>query len=149
MMIFQFRALSDELEDFLLDVEVPHNMNLGDFCRFLENELNYDSSMIASIFTSDSEWEKLQEFTSIDMGATDQDIQYSLCDECDAPIPMEKVALDDIVVEKFDRLLYVFDPIGERQLYVELLRTLKAEDGVVYPRIVERIGVAPEQLLDA
>lgn len=149
MMIFQFRALSDELEDFLLDVEVPHNMNLSDFCRFLENELNYDSSLIASIFTSDSEWEKLQEFTSIDMGATDQDIQYSLCDECDAPIPMEKVSLDDIVVEKFDRLLYVFDPIGERQLYIELLRTLKAEDGISYPRVLERIGVAPEQLLDA
>lgn len=145
MMIFQFRLLSDELEDFLLDVEVPHDMNLLDFHHFLQHELGYDPEMITSIFSSDSEWEKLQEYTSVDMGATAGDIQYELCDECDAPIAMDSVKLDDVVIEKFDRLLYVFDQIGERQLYVELLRTLKREDGVSYPRVLERVGVAPAQ----
>lgn len=148
MMIFQFRAMSDEQEDFLLDVEVRHDMNLLDFSNFLGQELGYDLSMITSIFTSDSEWEKLQEFTSFDMGATGDDIQFELCDDCDGPIAMERVKLDDIVIEKFDRLLYVFDPLHERQLYIELLRTLKIDTQLTYPRVLERLGDAPVQLLD-
>lgn len=146
MMIFQFRLLSDELEDFLLDVEVPHDMSLIDFHNFLQKELNYDPSMIASFFTSDAEWEKLREFTSVDMNINHDDMEYELCEECDSPKAMDCIKLDDVIVEKFDRLLYVFDHIGERQLYVELLRTLKAEDKVHYPRIVERAGVAPTQI---
>lgn len=148
MLTFQFRLLSDEVDDFLLDVEVPSKMNLLDFCHFLQNELGYDSSLITSIFCSDVEWEKLSEFTSVDMGIGADDLQYELCEECDVPQPMEKWLLDQVVVEKFDRLLFVFDQIGERQLYLELLRSLKPEDGVVYPRVIDRQGTPPPQMLD-
>ena len=148
MLIFQFRLLSDEAEEFLLDVEVPSTMNLLDFCTLLQTELGYDPNLIASIFRSDVEWEKLNEFTSVDMGIAADDLQYELCEECDAPKPMASVRLDEVVVEKFDRLLFVFDQIGERQLYVELLRSLKPEEGVVYPRVVDRQGTPPPQICE-
>lgn len=146
MLTFQFRLLSDEVEEFLLDVEVPSKMNMLEFCHFLQNELGYDSGLISSIFCSDVEWEKLSEFTSVDMGIAADDLQYELCEECDVPQPMANFTLDQVVVEKFDRLLFVFDQIGERQLYVELLRSLLPEDGVTYPRVVDRQGTPPPQI---
>lgn len=148
MIIYQFRILSDEVEDFLLDIEVPYDMNLLDFHTLLRKDLGYNPCEMASFFTSDSEWEKLQEFTIIDMGNTPEDLQYALCEECGEPIPMDKVAIKDVVVEKFDRLVYVFDQFTERQLYVELIRSLKEEPNVKYPRIVDKQGSAPKQILD-
>lgn len=147
-MIYQFRILSDEVEDFLLDIEVPYDMNLLDFHSFLRHQLGYNPCEMASLFTSDAEWEKLQEFTLIDMGHNQGDLQYALCDDCGEPIAMEKVQLCDAVVEKFDRLVYVFDEFNERQLYIELIRSLAPEAGVKYPRTVDIQGAAPKQAID-
>lgn len=131
----------------MLDVEVSFDMNLRDLSDFLQEKLGYDRSVISSFFISDAEWEKLQEYTQEDMGIAHDDLEYALCDECDAPKAMAEAKVSDVVKEKFDRLIYVFDPIGERQLYVELLRALKPEDGVQYPRVVEFKGEAPKQEL--
>lgn len=146
-MIYQFRVLSDEIEDFLLDVEVQFDMNLRDFSDFLQEKLGYDRSIISSFFFSDSEWEKLQEYTQEDMNIAQDDLEYALCEECDAPIAMSKVSVVDVIKEKFDRLVYVFDPINERQLYIELIRSLKPEKGVTYPRVADFTGKAPAQEL--
>lgn len=146
-MIYQFRILSDEVEDFQLDFEVTYDMNLRAMNDFLQQQLGYDSSVISSIFTSDAEWEKLQEYTQEDMGIAHDDLEYALCEDCDAPQPMANATVADVIKEKFDRLIYVFDPIAERQLYVEMIRALKPEAGVTYPRVVELKGNAPEQVL--
>lgn len=146
-MVYQFRILSDENEDFLLDIEVSFDMNLRDMSDFLQEKLGYDRSVISSFFISDAEWEKLQEYTQEDMGIAHDDLEYALCDECDAPLAMVEAKVSDVVKEKFDRLVYVFDPIGERQLYVELLRALKPESGVQYPRVIEFKGEVPKQEL--
>lgn len=147
MITFQFRLLSDEVDDFLMDVEVQSKMNLLEFSKFIQKELGYDTSLITSIFRSDAEWEKLNEFTSEDMKIEEQDLQYELCEECPPPKPMEKVTLDQVVIEKFDRLLFVFDQIGERQLYVELLRSLEPQKEIKYPRVIDKKGTPPPQMI--
>lgn len=147
-MIYQYRVLSDEVEDFLLDLEVPYDMGLSDFNAFLMGELGYDSSMLSSIFCSDSQWEKLQEYTSFDMGVVDGDLEFALSDESEAPAPMSGVTLGDVTPEKFDRLVFVFDPISERQLFVELLQPLHFDDSIEYPRVVARSGTPPAQLAE-
>ncbi len=147
-MIYQYRVLSDEVEDFALDIEAPYDMKLSDFNDYLMQQLDYDPSMLCSIFCSDSQWEKLQEYTSFDMGISDGDFEFALSDESDAPQSMSNVTLDDVTPEKFDRLVFVFDPISERQLYIELLQPLKVEDGVVYPRVIAKNGTPPPQITD-
>lgn len=144
-MIYQFRILSDQCEDFLLDLEIPYHMNLSAFNDYLQQQLGYDPRILCSFFVSDVEWEKLQEYTQEDMSISAQDMEYSLCEECDVPQPMSSVRVSDIVCERFDRLVYVFDPLCEHQLYIELLRSLVPEPGVFYPRVVSRSGSAPLQ----
>lgn len=138
-MIFKFRMLSDEVEDFVRDYEVPYDMNLADFHTYLRESVGYTPAEMASIFTSDAEWEKLREFTSVDMGLEAEDDSFSI------PLPMERVTLGRIVREKFGRLIYVFDIFAERQFFIELLEAKFPEEGVTYPRIVAAEGEPPLQ----
>ena len=138
-MIFKFRMLSDEAEEFVRDYEVPYDMNLADFHTYLRESVGYSPAEMASIFTSDAEWEKMREFTSVDMGIEAEDDSFCV------PLPMERVTLGQIIREKFGRLIYVFDFFNERQFFIELLECKFAEDGIQYPRIVNAVGEPPLQ----
>ncbi|WP_294599718.1 hypothetical protein [uncultured Rikenella sp.] len=138
-MIFKFRMLSDEADDFVRDYEVPYDMNLADFHTYVRQSVGYSPAEMASIFTSDAEWEKLREFTSVDMGLESEDDSFAV------PLPMERVSLGQIVREKFGRLIYVFDIFAERQFFIELIESKFAEEGVAYPRIAAAAGEPPAQ----
>lgn len=142
-MIFKFRMLSNEVEDFVRDYEVPYDMNLADFHTFLRESVQYSPAEMASIFTSDSEWEKMREFTSVDMG-------FGPSDDAEFPVPqpMDSITLGQLLHEKFGRLIYVFDIFNERQFFIELVEAKFAEDGVDYPRIVTSEGEPPVQYRD-
>lgn len=146
MMIFKFRALSDEVEDFVRDYEVPYDMPLIDFHHYILKSLDYNPCEMASFFISDSEWEKLQEFTLLDMGSDGVDIDED--DDIAPPVPMANLLLSQVIHNKFDRLIYVFDMFAERQLYIELLNASVVDPEATYPRIVSEIGAAPAQFLD-
>ena len=140
-MISKFRMLSDEAESFVRDYEVPYDMNLADFHAYIRESVNYSPAEMASIFTSDSEWEKLREFTSVDMGFGTPEPD----EEIPMPQPMESITLGQLIHEKFGRLIYVFDIFNERQFFIELIEAKFAEDGVDYPRVVTCEGEPPLQ----
>lgn len=146
-MIFKFRLLSDEVDNFVMDIEVPYDMNLLQLHNFIRKELKYNPCEMASFFLSDVEWEKFREFTLIDMGVEaefDEDDE----DEMAPPMPMEKVTVANVMRHKFDRLIYVFDMFAERQLFMELLESKPSEDGAKYPKVVCLEGSAPAQFID-
>ena len=106
-MIFKFRMLSDENDHFVRDMEVPYDMTLRAFHEFLVRSLGYDDCM-ASFYTADERWERLQEYTLLDMGDSQS-------------IPMERVMLGQLIHENRDRLIYLFDMLNNRALYLELV----------------------------
>ncbi len=58
-MVFRFRMLSDENDNFVRDYEALYDMKLLDFHNFLLETLEYEPCM-ASFFTADDLWEKQQ-----------------------------------------------------------------------------------------
>ena len=54
-MVFRFRMLSDENDNFVRDYEVPYDMTLLDFHNFILRSLEYEECM-ASFFTADERW---------------------------------------------------------------------------------------------
>lgn len=146
MMIFKYRLLSDEVEDFVRDIEIPFDATLLDFHKCILSALEYNPCENASFFESDSEWEKLREYTLFDMGSDGVDIDED--DDIEAPVPMKGVKLGQATPNKFDRLIYVFDMFNERGFYVELLSAAALEEGVQYPRVVSASGDVPPQICD-
>lgn len=138
-MIFNFRMISDEDDNFIREYEISYNATLKEFHEFICSDLEYDEYEMTSFFLSDEMWQKLKEFTLEDMG-----LEQSESDEF-APIPMEQVTLGSIIHNKHERLLYVFDIFQDRVYFIELMEAKRAEDSVEYPRTLLSHGVAPDQ----
>lgn len=135
-MIFKLRMLSHEDENFIRDYELSYTMSLMDFHYFICDDLGYDKNNMSSFFTSNESWEKLQEFTLMDMGLENSE---------DAPIPMEEVALGQLFRKNNDRLIYTFDPFEDRAMFLELAGAEKSKDEFSYPRVAFENGEAPNQ----
>ncbi|MBE6182372.1 MAG: plasmid pRiA4b ORF-3 family protein [Rikenellaceae bacterium] len=134
-MIFRFRMLSDENDNFVRDYEVMYDMSLLDFHEFILQSLEYEPCM-ASFFTADNRWEKLREFTLMDMGDDGSET---------SPQSMEEVVLGQIIHNNRDRLIYLFDLFGDRAYYLELTGTYEAEADSSYPREIYAQAEAPDQ----
>lgn len=133
-MIFRFRMLSDENDNFVRDYEVQYDTTLLDFHRFILSSLEYEECM-ASFFTADDRWEKQREFTCMEMGLEGDG----------APESMERTTLGQIIHNRRDRLIYLFDLFGDRAYYLELTGTCEAEKGASYPREIFARAEAPDQ----
>ena len=67
-MIYRFRMLTDENDNFVRDFEIQADSTLLDLHDFIIKMLEYDPCM-ASFFTADARWERQKEYTFMDMGA--------------------------------------------------------------------------------
>lgn len=137
-LIYRFRMLSDENDNFVRDFEVPANYTLLQLNDFILKMLHYEPCM-ASFFTSNSEWKCLKEYTLMDMGEGFDD------EELDQPEPMEKVRLDEVLHYLNDRLIYLFDPINERAFYMEVIEASEPQADMTYPRLQFEHSPAPDQ----
>lgn len=141
-MIFRFKALSAEDDKFERDYEMPYDSTLLDFHNFICEDLGFDTEEMASFFTSDKSWAKKQEFTSIDMDIAESDSEFEEL----TPMLMEDVTLGQIIKNKNERLLYVFDLLSNRGLYLELISSFKEVADEVYPNVSKTMGEAPIQI---
>lgn len=141
-MIFKFRMLSDEDENFLRDYEIPYDATLKELHTLICDDIKYDADQMCSIFICDDRWMKLREFTLLDMGVDDNDIVSS---EDVKPMPMDSVLLGQIAKKKFTRMLFVFDLFEDRAFFLELLEAKEPEKGMEYPRVLMAHGDAPDQ----
>lgn len=135
-MIFRLRMLFGGDGELLRDYELPYDATLLDFHRFICDDLRYDPMSLTSFFTSNDRWEQLREFTPMDMGTTGDD---------EGPLPMESAVLGQVLRENHDRLLYQFDPLSARAMFIELMGTGKSDPAVKYPRVVRSEGMPPVQ----
>ena len=125
-MVYKFRLLSDEVKEFVMDIEILSNQTFFNFHRLIQDDLGYDSSQIASFFTTSQEWEKEREFTLFDI--TDG--------ENNLTIPMDKAILKNYILAPHQRLLYVFDFFNERSLFIELIDKQAEVKYSDYPAVI-------------
>ncbi len=135
-MIYKFRMISGGEVAFLRDYEIEARSNFLNFHAFIQKNLNYDTHQLASFFLADEQWNKGMELTLMDMQN----------DSGFAAIPMETVTIGDILKNKKERLLYVFDIFSDRALFIELIDISKPNPKIVYPCCSASIGEAPEQI---
>jgi len=136
-MVFKFRLLSHEIKDFVRDIEILASQTFYEFHKAIQDDLNYDSSQIASFFLTNNLWEKEKEFILFDMS----DVPNN------STVVMDRARLRDYIKDPKQRLIYIFDFFNERGLFIELIDTqneLKYSD---YPAVVLSKGISPQQIL--
>lgn len=137
-MIYRFRMLSDENDNFVRDFEISSDATLLDLHEFILQMLNYDPCM-SSFYTADDKWEREQEYTFMDMGGGMDDAGLGL------PLPMATARLDEVLTHLYARLIYIFDPFNQRAYYMELIEAKEPQKGMTYPRLQFEHSPAPDQ----
>lgn len=136
-MIYKFRAISDENENFFCDVEIKADQKFYDLHYVMQYEAGWDSSQLASFFISDNNWARGTEISLIDLSGN--------------TLLMDKVKLSKYYKKPKEKLLYVFDIMSDRALFLQLesVREYDEDDdrGKEFPVIVNGAGEFPSQIL--
>lgn len=129
-MIYNLRVISNEVDDFILEIAIDSIDLFVDLHSFLQKELNFDSSQITSFFITDDEWNKETEVTLLDMMGDNEHNKV-----------MDQVCLEDLITRKKQRLLYTFDVLADRVLFLEL--TDIKEGSIDSPICLRKEGTPP------
>lgn len=136
-MIFKFRIVSDEANNFKREISIDGTATFEDLKNAICDSVAYDKNQMCSFFICNDDWEKTKEITLVDMD-TDSDQDVWLMDEC---------TLSDYLDDEGQKLLFTFDYMTDRSMYMELTdivtgRVLKD------PVCTLSLGHAPAQTVD-
>jgi len=133
-MIYTFRFVSDEEDDFIIDININHNQSLEELHNTIQKTLNFEGNQLASFFTSNKEWEKLEEIPFVKMDETSK-IEI-----------MNELNIEDVCSEKEQNILYIFDFFNERLLFGKVIRTINAKSPIKLPSVSKLEGIIPKQI---
>ena len=152
MYYYKFKVFYDEVDDFVRDVDVLANMNFEDFHLFLYQCLGLQGNEFAAFSICDQKWNKQKEITLIDMGDDSEAVEPEYEEEEDfgAKSHLPKFVMKESVLKKFisdphQHIIYEYDFLNPKTFYIELLKTLQAEDGVDYPRCTSSVKTLPKE----
>lgn len=109
VMVYHFKITSPESKNFCLKVEINGEYSFFKLHSAIQNALGYESHQLASFFLPDHNGRKQKEVSQLDMGLNGG--VYFI---------MKKTKLSDLIQSKGQHLIYTFDFINDRSLFIEL-----------------------------
>ncbi|MDE6228898.1 MAG: hypothetical protein K2M40_03820, partial [Muribaculaceae bacterium] len=109
-MIYNFRVVSDEVDNFRRDIQIDADATFLDLRNAIYESVGYDKNQMCSFFICDNEWEKEREITLEDMGLDASEDAYL----------MEDTILSDEIEDEGQRLMLTFDYLNDRSFYIEM-----------------------------
>jgi hypothetical protein len=136
-MVFKFRILSDEVDNFTREIAIRSEASFLDLHNAILKSVGYAADQMTSFFLCNDDWEKETEVTLIEMDSSP---------EVDSWI-METTKLSELIEDEGQKLLYVFDYLTERSFFIETYEIVPGKD-LEKPRLLLSEGEAPEQTLE-
>jgi len=134
-MIFKFQIVSQESQNFLLEVALDEKHSFFDFHSIIQKSVGFESHQLASFFVSDKRWKKLVEISMLDLGINGA-----------AFFIMQKTKLNDLLEEEGQKLIYTFDFLNDRSFLIELTGIIM-EKNLNEPLVTLKLGDTPVQVL--
>lgn len=135
-MIYKFRIISDESEDFFRVIEIDSAQTMEEFHNAIVDSVGYEKGHVSSFYTSNDEWDREQEISLMDMSDEDTDIPALL---------MSETLIGSAIKAEDSKLVYVFDFFSDRAFYITLTEISEPEEDKNYPFLSMSNGEAPEQ----
>jgi hypothetical protein len=136
-MIFKFRLLSGENDDFVRDFEISSEQTFYDLHLAIQKNCHYDTSQIASFFLCNNDWEKENEI-----------ILFELSDKPGkSTLVMDNSILSRHITGLKQKLLYIFDIFNERAFFIEVVAIREVVSSKSYPLCTLSVGSSPAQIL--
>lgn len=133
-MIYKINFSSEEVEGFRRVFEADSDATFLDLHKAILDSVHYTDDQMTSFYMCNDRWEKEQEVTLVEMGSNF---------EFDNMV-MEETKLSELLEEQGQRMIYVFDPMFERNFFGRVMELKPGTmEGV---QCVESRGKAPKQL---
>lgn len=136
-MVYKFRLLSDEVDNFRRDIEIDSDSTFIELNNAILESVNYPDDQMTSFFICNDRWIKEIEITREDMGSMSEEDNYVMAD----------TVIGDLVEEEKQKLMYVFDPLGDRAFFMELSKIEFGKD-IDEAVCTKAVGDAPAQTLE-
>lgn len=112
-MIYTFRIVSDESDDFMREIQIDADAKFIDLRNAVIDSVGFSSGLMTSFFICEDGWEKGREITQEDMGSDSSEEVYL----------MDESILSDFVEDEGQRLIFTFDYLTDRSFFMELRST--------------------------
>ncbi len=113
-MIYTFRIVSDEVDNFKREIQIDADATFLDLRNAICDSVGYDKTQFSSFFLCDEGWERGQEISLEDMGSDSSEDVYL----------MEDTPLIDFIEDDGQRLVWVFDYMTDRSFFLEMKRSV-------------------------
>lgn len=137
-MVYKFRIISDEVDDFLREIKIDSEASFFDFHEAILKSTGYKDDQMTSFFICDDDWEKEIEVTLEDMGNSSSE---------EDSFVMKDTLLSELVEDEKQKLIYVFDPLAERVFFIELSEIITGKD-LEHAICSRKEGNPPQQTID-
>ena len=117
-MIYRFTIISDEVDDFVREIQIDPEATFYDFHEAILKSAGYTNDQMTSFFICDDDWEKEKEITLEEMDDNP---------EMDSWV-MKETQLSELVEDEKQKLLYVFDYMTERCFFIELSEIITGKE---------------------
>lgn len=136
-MIFNFRIVSDEVDNFKREIKIDADATFLDLKNAICDSVEYDKNQMSSFFLCSDDWEKEKEITLEDMGSdSSQDVYL-----------MEDTVLSDMIDDEGQRLMFTFDYMTDRSFFMEMKELIPGKH-LMDPVCTLSLGKAPSQTID-
>ncbi len=137
-MVYRFTLISNEADDFVREIKIDAEASFYDLHKAILAACNYADDQPTSFFTCNKHWEQEQEILLEDMGTSREDEDVLL---------MKDTRLSELLEDEKQRLVYVFDPLGNRMFFMELTEIIFGQPQP-QPVCSRSHGEAPQQAMD-
>ena len=135
-MVFRFLILSDEIDDFKREIKIDSDVTFHDLFKAIIATTGYSDKEMASFFICDDDWRKRAEITLVEMDSSSDEDSFI----------MEDCVLGDYLEDEKQKLMFVFDYLTERALYIELSEIIPGKH-LDKPVLSFSRGEAPPQFI--
>ena len=133
-MLLKFKVISDKIENFVLHIDADANNTFFELHEAIQDMCKYDPSELATFYTADEEWDKEHEIAMFGFHLPKRK----------SVLTMKNTLLCEYLKEKEDKLIYIFDVINQKSLYIEL-NEIVMEKKLNSPVVTFNRGIAPLQ----
>jgi hypothetical protein len=135
-MIYRFTIISDEVDDFLREIQISPDATFYDFHQAILQSVGFTDDQMTSFFICDDDWEKEKEITLEEMDDSS---------ETDSWV-MKSTMLSELIEDERQKLLYVFDYLTERCFFIELSEIITGKNAK-QPHCTRKEGEPPRQTI--
>jgi len=109
-MSYKIRIILNTEEDVIRDIVIRKSVTLEDLHHMINKAFDFSGDEMASFYRSDDDWSQGEEFPLFDMS-----------EGLDSKTPMQDLSIEDVLKNKNDKLIYIYDFLNMWSFYVEVI----------------------------